>query len=272
MTTYFKDRYQGVGAIAAEAPAPRSAPAPSVGAFSREMRRADPMLALPRVARRGRVGHPLPGVITRRVGEVRPPVLLSGVRPGRAPRRAIASLSELGLDGPGMTTSPRRLTDLSRRLQSRLAASSLKPAAYVPPTAPLVQIQPIVATVSSTMPARGITPLTGRAPATSTTGPGMLTYPKEPRIGTGIGQAPGPVVAIPPSPYGAGITAPTATVGSGVAIEPVLETFEPMPDWDPPPSGMTSVPVPSGGGVTVKPWMLLGGGALLLFFLTRRKR
>lgn len=64
----------GVGAIAATDPT-----------FSREARRGDPMLNLPRRTRLGAPSEVLPGVVVRSAALVRPAVLMSGVRPGQPP-------------------------------------------------------------------------------------------------------------------------------------------------------------------------------------------
>jgi hypothetical protein len=78
--TYFDDSYQGVGAIAAAAPAPRSAPAPTVGRLVAG--------SVPReIAGRPRVSVPLrrpksvyPGVRMTHQAVTRPGMVLSGKR------------------------------------------------------------------------------------------------------------------------------------------------------------------------------------------------
>lgn len=86
---YFQDSYQGVGAIAAAAPAPRSAPAPMFGV------RDNPEL---RFARRAvAVGAPvraLPGVRIQRQTQTRPPFLLSGIRRGNPPTNRYGAVGD----------------------------------------------------------------------------------------------------------------------------------------------------------------------------------
>lgn len=265
MSSYFRDRYQGVGAIAAAAPAPRSAPAPSVGTFAQDARWGDPMLNLPRRARLGpqkRVLAAGPGgtVLVRSASLTRPAVMMSGVRRGRAP------MSGLGLDdqGAGMHTAPQRLKGRGAGLRAQVAG--MKPAAYVPP----------VAQIGAFATYAPLTPMPTGAGMTTRTPKTQIFPAPPPRIGTGIGQQPGTVLTGVPSPYGSGVTAPTATIGGGVAISPVLEEYEPPIDV-----GLQSetvsvqtypAPAPSSTLFSTRNLLLLGGGALALYLLTRKRK
>src|SRR3990167_3869728 len=196
MSTYFRERRpQGVGATAPAAPPPRSAPAPTIGSttFSREARRDDPMLNLPRRVRWGAPsdGEVLPGVIVRSAALVRPAVLISGVRRGQPPGGGYGrtgmgaiNLEEDGHTGGGTAGGgggrpppPGRGSRLSASAQT----AGMKPSAYVPPIAPL----------STTVVA-----VSGRRPGFQT------APPRKPQIGAGIGQTPEVVITgAPPSPY-----------------------------------------------------------------------
>lgn len=261
MTTYFRDRYQGVGAIAAASPAPRSAPAPSLGGgatFAQDARWGDPMLNLPRRSRLGRNKRVLaagPGgtVLVRGASLRRPAVMMSGLRsrPGMA---------GLGLDdqGAGMHTSPNRLK--ARGAALRASVAGMKPAAYVPPVAQIGAF----ATYS---------PLT-RQPSSGTPQVQIFPVGPPPRIGTGIGQRDGTVTVAEPSPYGPGVGSPVVSVGGGVAISPVLEEYEPpinVGAQGPIDPLVVSVAQPA-SGMSTRTWLLLGSGAALALYLLTRKR
>lgn len=74
--SYFDDISQGVGAIAADAPAPRSAPAPMVDDPEYQASRRASVIGSRAV---------YPGVRALSVTGKRPPFIMSGVRPGRPP-------------------------------------------------------------------------------------------------------------------------------------------------------------------------------------------
>jgi hypothetical protein len=94
---YFADSYQGAGAIAASAPAPRSAPAPTVGRIAGSPT-AGVIRGIPTIARPSSgVRRIYPGVTTRKYGPTRAPVILSGrqtaAQVGLAPRRPVLTIA-----------------------------------------------------------------------------------------------------------------------------------------------------------------------------------
>ncbi len=93
--TYFEDQYEGVGAIAADGRAPRSAPAPSFGRGLRDGGRMPDVpdglpreiTERPRLTRKlGRPRRVYPGVKVQRQALTRRAVVVSGRKPGLPPR------------------------------------------------------------------------------------------------------------------------------------------------------------------------------------------
>lgn len=282
MSTYFTDRYQGVGAIAAAAPAPRSAPAPSVRPqFARDARQGDPMLNLGRQTRRYGRRRVLPGVFV--VGETiaRPDVLLSGVRRGAVPggRSDLGRINTGdGTDTPGGTGGGGRPPKPQPRLGIRAQTAGMKYGAYVPPVAPIgtsVSITPLVVRSSGISGGGTVSGSTSGAGLTrSPNSPHVQTYPA-PTIGTGIGQQSGTVLSSQPAPWtGGAMIDPTAQVGGGVAISPTTEEYEPIdvgPQTEP--GGILTYPAPPAPRLnTTGKLLLVGGGALALYFLFLRKK
>lgn len=249
--SYFNDRFQGVGAIAAAAPAPRSAPAPSFGRELALLRRQDPELRLPLRTRYGRPREVAPGVYVQAASTKRPPVLLSGLMPGRPPLSGTPVQHQDGGGsgghgrGGGRTAPTGLRSSAASRASSRLKANILsKPSASVPPT---VMKSPTV------------------------------------RIGYGIGQRPGLVVqatpSLPPAPYGGATSnpvAPAGSAGAGYAVGPVLDEYD-ATDTEIQPVAVdataavtaTTAAAPSS---TKSLFLPIAIGAGLLYLLTRKRK
>lgn len=103
--TYFRDRYQGVGAIAAEADAPRSAPAPTISSIPTITSRTKLMLAVPQPMTVGRPVMITPGVKVVRMAPTPQNII---VRVPRAPAPSIETLREAKLFAgtPAAATGP----------------------------------------------------------------------------------------------------------------------------------------------------------------------
>jgi hypothetical protein len=104
-----------------------------------------------------------------------------------------------------------------------------------------------------------------------------MTYPapsSAPQIGTGIGQQPGTVAPVAPSPYGAGVS-PTIGVADGVVTSPVIEEYGAPIDVGPQmeKTPIQTFPVPTKpAAISGTALLAIGGGALAFYYLFLKKR
>ena len=248
--SYFKDRYQGAGAISANARAPRSAPAPSVsglGAIDYRAYRDTPELALKTTGRVLGRTTVAPGVKVIRMTTVRPQMILSGTKKGPPPAPKRSSRV------PSPTPTKRKSSPLSE-VEKRLPPRPYGWQIGGPRAAP---------------------EFSKGAPRGSSV-----------QIGSGIGTAQvmamQPPPAAPPSPRDwqdePGETAPSldeldprpeppseATPSQIQAIGPEQPATEAMPPELP--RTMSAIAVPSAKPPTKFPLLLIGGGALALYLL-----
>lgn len=194
MSGYFRDRYQGVGAIAAAAPAPRSAPAPTFGRMARTMKRAG-----------GRCGDCL---------DLGDRCDCSVLRSGRV--RAMSGLGRIQVDdggggGGGGGRTPTTTTSKSplRQIMPGVLAPPVRTTAPTKP--PLLATQPLTM-VATAVPSPGYLP--PRTPVKTNTAGGGAGYPGSPAY-TGGGGAGGALTQMAPPDLGPELEPPPGSAMTG---------------------------------------------------------
>jgi MYXO-CTERM domain-containing protein len=253
---YHQDIKEGVGAIAAAGPARRSAPAPM---FSRH---DTPELRLPRVARAYGVSQAAPGVRIVRMGERRPAVLMSGVKPGRPP------LGAINLGRPTVPSTEDRTT----RPPDDSYGGGGGGGALSPRPRPVFRGRstPMPSRPAPARPLKPITPIF--IPTQVTPAPGQPAQPGKPSTSAGAtpvfvpvlsSPAPMPVQPQPGKPAGGGGGGGSGGGGGGFARALSPELYPDLYAPEPAPAAAPSK--------SMLPW-LLGAGAVGLILVLRRKR